>query len=144
MSFPRGVFCAFKSRFNLFSVISPRLRALPAGQAGRSALIRACASFALGSPNAARSNQGSIFFFCDLAAVAGVARRSGRPLGACRACASFALGSPNAARSNHTSIKKSLRPEGFLVISPRFERGTHSLEGCCSIQLSYETTPNAL
>ena len=26
-----------------------------------------------------------------------------------------------------------------MVISPRFERGTHSLEGCCSIQLSYET-----
>ena len=28
----------------------------------------------------------------------------------------------------------------FLVISERFERSTHSLEGCCSIQLSYETT----
>ena len=27
----------------------------------------------------------------------------------------------------------------FTVISPRFERGTDSLEGCCSIQLSYET-----
>ena len=27
----------------------------------------------------------------------------------------------------------------FFVIPPRFERGTHSLEGCCSIQLSYGT-----
>ncbi len=27
-----------------------------------------------------------------------------------------------------------------MVIPPRFERGTHSLEGCCSIQLSYGTT----
>ena len=27
----------------------------------------------------------------------------------------------------------------FQVIPPRFERGTHSLEGCCSIQLSYGT-----
>ena len=26
-----------------------------------------------------------------------------------------------------------------MVISERFERSTHSLEGCCSIQLSYET-----
>ena len=25
------------------------------------------------------------------------------------------------------------------VIPPRFERGTHSLEGCCSVQLSYGT-----
>jgi hypothetical protein len=25
------------------------------------------------------------------------------------------------------------------VIPPRLERGTHSLEGCCSIQLSYGT-----
>ncbi len=28
-----------------------------------------------------------------------------------------------------------------MVIPPRFERGTHSLEGCCSIQLSYGTAP---
>ena len=27
----------------------------------------------------------------------------------------------------------------FLVIPTRFERVTHSLEGCCSIQLSYGT-----
>ncbi len=26
-----------------------------------------------------------------------------------------------------------------LVIRPGFEPGTHSLEGCCSIQLSYQT-----
>ncbi len=30
---------------------------------------------------------------------------------------------------------------GFLVIPPGFEPGTHSLEGCCSIQLSYGTVP---
>ncbi len=29
---------------------------------------------------------------------------------------------------------------GLFVIPPRFERGTHSLEGCCSIQLSYGTS----
>ncbi len=29
--------------------------------------------------------------------------------------------------------------ETFHVIPPGFEPGTHSLEGCCSIQLSYET-----
>ena len=29
-----------------------------------------------------------------------------------------------------------------LVISAGFEPTTHSLEGCCSIQLSYETIPN--
>ena len=28
----------------------------------------------------------------------------------------------------------------FFVIPPRFERGTHSLEGCCSVQLSYGTS----
>ena len=28
---------------------------------------------------------------------------------------------------------------GFWVIPPGFEPGTHSLEGCCSIQLSYGT-----
>ena len=27
----------------------------------------------------------------------------------------------------------------FRVIPARFERATHSLEGCCSIQLSYGT-----
>ena len=27
----------------------------------------------------------------------------------------------------------------FFVIRLRFERRTHSLEGCCSIQLSYRT-----
>ena len=27
----------------------------------------------------------------------------------------------------------------LLVIPARFERATHSLEGCCSIQLSYGT-----
>ena len=30
----------------------------------------------------------------------------------------------------------------FLVIPTRFERVTHSLEGCCSIQLSYGTILN--
>jgi hypothetical protein len=35
-------------------------------------------------------------------------------------------------------IKKPGNP-GFLVIPPGFEPGTHSLEGCCSIQLSYGT-----
>ena len=37
--------------------------------------------------------------------------------------------------------KAGLREVGFLycVIPPRLERGTHSLEGCCSIQLSYGT-----
>jgi hypothetical protein len=29
--------------------------------------------------------------------------------------------------------------EGPCVIPPGFEPGTHSLEGCCSIQLSYGT-----
>ena len=28
------------------------------------------------------------------------------------------------------------------VIPPRLELGTHSLEGCCSIQLSYGTSKN--
>ena len=28
-----------------------------------------------------------------------------------------------------------------MVIPTRFERVTHSLEGCCSIQLSYGTIP---
>ena len=28
-----------------------------------------------------------------------------------------------------------------FVIPARFERATHSLEGCCSIQLSYGTIP---
>jgi hypothetical protein len=28
---------------------------------------------------------------------------------------------------------------GKMVIPPGFEPGTHSLEGCCSIQLSYGT-----
>jgi hypothetical protein len=39
-------------------------------------------------------------------------------------------------------IKKSqTMPDSFnySVIPPRLERGTHSLEGCCSIQLSYGT-----
>ena len=31
------------------------------------------------------------------------------------------------------------RPFYLVVIPPRLERGTHSLEGCCSIQLSYGT-----
>ena len=37
--------------------------------------------------------------------------------------------------------KAGLWEVGFLycVIPPRLERGTHSLEGCCSIQLSYGT-----
>jgi hypothetical protein len=35
--------------------------------------------------------------------------------------------------------KKALIPEGFSVIPARLERATHSLEGCCSIQLSYGT-----
>ncbi len=30
------------------------------------------------------------------------------------------------------------------VIPPGFEPGTHSLEGCCSIQLSYETNSTGL
>ena len=30
-----------------------------------------------------------------------------------------------------------------FVIPPRFELGTHSLEGCCSIQLSYGTSISA-
>ena len=29
-----------------------------------------------------------------------------------------------------------------FVIPPGFEPGTHSLEGCCSIQLSYGTMPS--
>ena len=29
-----------------------------------------------------------------------------------------------------------------LVIPPGLEPGTHSLEGCCSIQLSYGTMPS--
>jgi hypothetical protein len=29
--------------------------------------------------------------------------------------------------------------DGFFVIPERLERSTHSLEGCCSIQLSYGT-----
>jgi hypothetical protein len=35
--------------------------------------------------------------------------------------------------------KKALNHEGFYVIPERLERSTHSLEGCCSIQLSYGT-----
>jgi hypothetical protein len=35
--------------------------------------------------------------------------------------------------------KKALISEGFSVIPARLERATHSLEGCCSIQLSYGT-----
>ena len=38
---------------------------------------------------------------------------------------------------------REMRPGGcispFYVIPERFERSTHSLEGCCSIQLSYGT-----
>ena len=30
-------------------------------------------------------------------------------------------------------------PKRIFVIPPGFEPGTHSLEGCCSIQLSYGT-----
>ena len=30
--------------------------------------------------------------------------------------------------------------EPFFVIPARLERATHSLEGCCSIQLSYGTS----
>ena len=36
-------------------------------------------------------------------------------------------------------VKKALISEGFHVIPERLERSTHSLEGCCSIQLSYGT-----
>ncbi len=31
-----------------------------------------------------------------------------------------------------------------IVIPPRLERGTYSLEGCCSIRLSYGTGKNNL
>ena len=31
-------------------------------------------------------------------------------------------------------------PVAIIVIPTRFERVTHSLEGCCSIQLSYGTS----
>ena len=33
-----------------------------------------------------------------------------------------------------------VRISSFCVIPERFERSTHSLEGCCSIQLSYGTS----
>ena len=39
-------------------------------------------------------------------------------------------------------IKQKIPPFGgsvWIVIPGRFERPTHSLEGCCSIQLSYGT-----
>ncbi len=35
--------------------------------------------------------------------------------------------------------KKARLKTGLCVIPPGFEPGTHSLEGCCSIQLSYGT-----
>ena len=50
-----------------------------------------------------------------------------------------------AAEINNTTIyntKRSIRISSdgsFFVIRLRFERRTHSLEGCCSIQLSYRT-----
>ncbi len=34
---------------------------------------------------------------------------------------------------------KILNLKGLMAIPERFERPTHSLEGCCSIQLSYGT-----
>ena len=53
---------------------------------------------------------------------------------------------PNApaffSQADFTQNKTPEQVGGFiLVIPPRFERGTHSLEGCCSIQLSYGTAP---
>ena len=39
---------------------------------------------------------------------------------------------------NNTKIAD-IPASDFLVIRLRFERRTHSLEGCCSIQLSYRT-----
>jgi hypothetical protein len=44
----------------------------------------------------------------------------------------------------YSAIAKKPRERGFFVgqwvaIPPGFEPGTHSLEGCCSIQLSYGT-----
>jgi hypothetical protein len=35
--------------------------------------------------------------------------------------------------------KKTSLKGGSFVIPARFERATHSLEGCCSVQLSYGT-----
>ena len=40
---------------------------------------------------------------------------------------------------NNTKIAGNAASDFCFVIPERFERSTHSLEGCCSIQLSYET-----
>ena len=42
-------------------------------------------------------------------------------------------------RCKHISQKKEQNFCSFFVIPAGFEPTTHSLEGCCSIQLSYET-----
>ena len=41
------------------------------------------------------------------------------------------------------SIKKPLKIQRLEVIPAGFEPATHSLEGCCSIRLSYETIAKA-
>ena len=43
---------------------------------------------------------------------------------------------------HRTSNKKRPPGKAASVIPTRFERVTHSLEGCCSIQLSYGTILN--
>ena len=45
-------------------------------------------------------------------------------------------------RANHKEKQDLCEVLLFLVIPTRFERVTHSLEGCCSIQLSYGTILN--
>ena len=48
-------------------------------------------------------------------------------------------GSRNRITGRNEKTVKTRRFHGFEVIPERFERSTHSLEGCCSIQLSYGT-----
>ena len=48
------------------------------------------------------------------------------------------LDNAHAERTN-TKNPSEFLPMDFFVIRLRFERRTHSLEGCCSIQLSYRT-----
>ena len=98
-----------------------------------------------GSPLRASSGSGSAsgFFRLRLSASASAlgfcfGLRGLRAAGALAAGAALFVG--DWSRRLQSFVNKKQPEKGcFFVIPERFERSTHSLEGCCSIQLSYGT-----